>query len=82
MIDQEPSETGAERTRAFDGEDTPAGGVLIDKTKHARVTLTICNLRRLEHHAARAHVDDRERVRITVRVDADHVVQLICKHPL
>ena len=36
---------------------------------------------RLEQHTAASHVDDRERVRVAVRVNADHVVQLICKHP-
>ncbi len=29
----------------------------------------------------RAYADDRERVCITVRVDANDVVQLICEHP-
>jgi hypothetical protein len=37
--------------------------------------------RRLEDDSARAHLDDRERVHVAVRVDPDHVIQLICKHP-
>jgi hypothetical protein len=81
LTDEEASETGTERASALDREHTPAGRVLIGKTKHARVTLSICNRCRLEHHTAAAHVDDRERVLVAVRVDADHVVQLICKHP-
>ena len=57
------------------------GAVLISEAKHARVTLTIGDRGPLEHHTAAAHLDDRERVRVAVRVNADHVVQLICKHP-
>jgi len=79
--DEESSETRAERASALDREGTPAGSVLIGKTKHAFVTLAICDRGRLEHHTAASHVDHRERVRVAVRVNADHVVQLICKHP-
>ena len=81
MADEESSETGAERTSALDREGTPSRSVLIGKTKHAFVTLAICDRGRLEHHTAAHDVHDRERVRVAVRVNADHVVQLICKHP-
>jgi hypothetical protein len=47
----------------------------------ARVAAAACGEARLEDHSARAHLDDRERVRVAVRVDPDHVVQPICKHP-
>jgi hypothetical protein len=80
LTDEEASETSAERTSALDREHTPAGSVLIGKTKQACVTLTICDRGRLEHHTAASHVDDCERVRVAVRINADHVVQLICKH--
>jgi hypothetical protein len=36
---------------------------------------------RLEDHSSRTHLDDRERVHVAVRVDANHVVELICEHP-
>jgi hypothetical protein len=36
---------------------------------------------RLEHDCAGANLNDRERVHVAMWVDADHVVQLICKHP-
>jgi len=55
--------------------------VLIGKTKQADVTLSVCQRARLEHHSTASHLDDRERVRVTVRIDADDVVQLICEHP-
>jgi hypothetical protein len=81
MSDEEACETGAERTSAFDCEDTPPGSVLIDKTKHAGITLGVCDRGRLEHDSAASHLDDRERVRVAVRINTNHVVQLICKHP-
>jgi hypothetical protein len=43
--------------------------------------LTICDCGRLEHDTASAHVDDRERVRVAVRINTNHIVQLIRKHP-
>lgn len=81
MADEESSETGAERASALDREGTPAGSVLIGKTKHAFIPLAICDRGRLEHDSAASHVDDRKRVRVAVRVNADHVVRLVCKHP-
>jgi hypothetical protein len=45
--------------------------VLTGKTKHTRVALTICDRCRLEHHTASAHVEDRERVRVAVRINTD-----------
>ena len=81
LSDEEACETGAERTGAFDCEGTPAGSVPIDKTKHAGITLGVCLRGRLEHHSAASHLDDRERVRVAVRINTNHVVQLICKHP-
>ncbi|MGZ4395379.1 MAG: class I SAM-dependent methyltransferase, partial [Gaiellaceae bacterium] len=35
----------------------------------------------LEHDNAAYDLDDRERVRVAVRIDTDDVVQLICEHP-
>src|SRR5207247_10135062 len=58
MTEEEASETGAERTCAFDREHTPARRVLIGKTKHARVTLTICHRCRFAHDTAPAPVAD------------------------
>jgi hypothetical protein len=55
--------------------------VLIGQAKNARVPLAICERRRLEHDSAAAHVDDSERMRVAMRIDTDHVVQLVCKHP-
>jgi hypothetical protein len=36
-----------------------------------RVSLAICGHARLEHHTAAAHLNDRERVRVAVRVYAN-----------
>jgi hypothetical protein len=38
--------------------------------------------RLLRDNSTRRRDDDRKHVLITVRVDADHVIHLICKHPL
>jgi len=78
---EEARQAGSERTSALDCERTRAKRVLIGKTKHAGVSLTICGHGGFEHHSTGAHVDHRERVRVAVRINADHVVQLICKHP-
>ena len=53
----------------------------LDELQGLRVSLTSCGNRRLENDGATEHVQDRERMRVAVRVDADDVVQLICKHP-
>jgi len=36
---------------------------------------------RLEHDCTTGDLHDRKRVRITVRIDTDHEVHFICKHP-
>src|SRR4030095_16061597 len=79
---QEASETGAERTGAFDRERAPTHGVLVDEFEGVRVSLVVRADVRLEHDRAADHVHDRERVRVAVRIDTNHVVQLICKQPL
>ena len=55
--------------------------MLVDEAQGVRVTLAARDDTRLEHHDAASHIDDRERVRIPVWIDTDHIVQLICKHP-
>jgi len=55
--------------------------VQIGKAKKLCVALATRGRVRLEHHAAASNVHDRERMGVTVRVDTDHVVQIICKHP-
>jgi hypothetical protein len=54
--------------------------VLPHEFQRARVSATSRAHARLERNTARPHIDDRQGVHVAVRVDADHVVQPICKH--
>jgi len=56
--------------------------VLLDECERVRVAAAVGGDCRLENDCAGHDLDDRERVRVAVRADADHLVQLICKHPL
>jgi hypothetical protein len=54
---------------------------LVDELQSLRVAVAVRDNRRLEDDRAADDVHDRERMKVAVRVDADDVVQLICKHP-
>ena len=79
---QETRQTGTERTGAFDRERAPTRGVLVDEPEDIAVPLVTRGDVRLEHDRAADDVHDRERVPVAVRIDTNHVVQLICEHPL
>ena len=79
---QVAGEAGAERAGTFDREHTPTSSVLVGELQGVCVTVVVCGQARLEHHPASADLDDREHVLITMRVDTDHVIHLICKHPV
>ena len=55
--------------------------MLVDELQRLRVAVAARGDRRLEDDRAADDVHDRERMRVAMWVDADHVVQLICKHP-
>jgi hypothetical protein len=55
--------------------------MLVRAHEHRRIAGTIGVQARLDEHAAAAHLHDRERMPVAVRVDTNDVVQLICKHP-
>src|SRR6266581_2568071 len=76
---REARQTGTERARALDSERSPTGGVLVDELQSVRVAVAARVDRRLEQHGSADNVRDSTRMRVTVRVDTDHVVQLICK---
>jgi hypothetical protein len=78
---EEAGETGTERAGAFDRERSPARRVPVDELQSLRVAVAASDDRRLENDHAAHDLHDRERMRIAVRIDTDHVVQLICKHP-
>ena len=77
---QEAREAGTERGGALDSERSPTRCVPVDELQRVRIAVTARGNRLLEDDRAADDVHDRERMRVTVRVDTDHVVQLICKH--
>ncbi len=78
---EEAGEPGTEGAGALDRERTPTRRMLLGEPERVRVAAAARRDSRLEHHGAAKDVHDRKRVCITVRVDANDVVQLICKHP-
>jgi uncharacterized protein with von Willebrand factor type A (vWA) domain len=45
------------------------------------IAIAVCRNVRLEHDRAVSNIDDRECMRVAVRVGTNDVVQLICEHP-
>jgi hypothetical protein len=78
---QEARQTCTEGACPFDSERAPTRGVHLDELQRLCVAVTACGNCRLQDNRAAEHVHDRERVHISVRVDTDDVVQLICEHP-
>lgn len=78
---QETSQSRPVRAGAFDCEGATARRMLLGNPTCLRVAGGIGGHHRFEHHHAGPNLDDRDRVRVSMRVDADHVVQLICEHP-
>jgi hypothetical protein len=54
--------------------------MLLCNTQSLRVAAAVCGNACLEDHHTAAHLDDRERVRVAMRINTNHEVQLICKH--
>jgi hypothetical protein len=55
--------------------------VLLGEPECLRVAAAVSRDAGFEHDQPGSHLDDRERVCVSVRVDTDGVVQLICEHP-
>jgi hypothetical protein len=55
--------------------------VLFAEHERSPIASAVCRNVRLEDDRAVSNVDDRECMRVAVRVDANDVVQLICEHP-
>jgi hypothetical protein len=80
-VDEEASKTRAEGSGSFDGERAPAGRMPLGESQRLLVASSVCSNGGFEYDRAGPYVDDPDRVRVSVRVDADDVVQLICEHP-
>jgi hypothetical protein len=55
--------------------------VLLCDTQSLRVAVAVGGHARLDDHYSAAHLNDGERVRVTVRINTNDEVQFICKHP-
>jgi len=66
---------------ALDSPDTRTARMPIREAKRCGVTASPRRHHRLRNHRPRAGGNDRQCVPIAVRVDTDHIVQLVCKHP-
>ena len=75
------SQTGAVVAGALDSPDTNAARMPLHKAQRVGVPTCTRPHDRLRHYRSRRGVHDRERVLIAVRVDTDHVIHLVCKHP-
>jgi hypothetical protein len=75
------SETGTVMARAFNRPQARSRRMLLGEAHCLGVATRVRRHRSLRHHATVRGRDDRERVPIAMGVDADHVVQFVCKHP-
>ncbi len=76
------SEGGAVMAGALNRPDPSAARVGIRETQRLRVAASVRSDRPPSDNRTRRCDNDREHVLIPMRVDADHVIQLICKHSL
>jgi hypothetical protein len=77
---KEAGQTGAERAGALDSESASSRRVLLGESQRFDVPAAVRVYVRLEHNCSTANLDDAERVRVAMRINADDKVQLICKH--
>src|SRR5437763_12929257 len=80
VFDEKATQPGAERPDTLDRERAPPRCMLHGRPKRLDVARRIGIHARLERDRTTPHLNDRERVRITVRINTNHKVQLICKH--
>jgi len=69
-------------TSAFNRPNTATAGVLPRESKRLPVTVAVRRHRPLRDKRADRRGHHRQHVLVSVRVDADHVIQLVCNHPV
>jgi len=79
---QMASEASAVVAGTLNRPDTRTRRVLVREAQRLRVAPSVCRDRALRDNRADRHRDNREYVPVPVRVHADHVIHLVCKHPL
>src|SRR6266566_2927817 len=77
---QKASKGGAVMASPLNRPDTPATRVAVRKTQRLRVTTSVRSDRPPSDNRTRRRDNDRQHVLIAMRVNTDHVIQLICNH--
>jgi hypothetical protein len=80
-VRQVTGEPGAVVAGALDRPGTNAAGVPLGEAKRLSVASHVRAHGGLSEHRSCGSTNDSERVLIAVRVDTDHVIHLVCKHP-
>jgi hypothetical protein len=80
LREQEHGQPGAEAAGRLDRPDSAAARVPACVAQQALVAEGVGRDRRLRGDHSRARRDRGGRVRVAVRVDADHVVRVLCEH--
>ena len=81
MIGEEAGQAGAIAAAALDRERPPPRRMPFCTTQSFRLAAAVRGHARLEHHYPASHLDDTDRVRVTVRITTNDEVQFVCKHP-
>jgi hypothetical protein len=79
---QVASEAGAVVACPFDRPDARSRRVIAGEAHRFYVTASVRSNRSLRDHGPARRYDNREHVLITVCVNPDHVIHLVCKHPV
>ncbi|HEY8777894.1 MAG TPA: hypothetical protein VIM33_15615 [Gaiellaceae bacterium] len=79
-VGEEAGQARTKRAGSLDRERTPARRMHVGEAEKPRVALAARRRAHLKNDRAAQDVHDRKRVHITMRINTDHVVQLICKH--
>jgi hypothetical protein len=79
LLEQERGQASAVAAAGFDRPHAPAAGVATHEPQQALVPKRVRRLGSLRHHGS-VDRDDRRRVRVAVRVDADEVIDVLCEH--
>src|SRR5204862_6975017 len=81
LIGEEAGQAGAIGAGPLDRERPPPRRTPFCNTQSFRVAAAVRDHSTLDHHYPASHLDDTERVRVTVRINTNDEVQFVCKHP-
>ena len=81
MLSKETRESGAVVACPLDRPHPSSRRVPVCETQRLRVTAGLSPDRPLRDYRSAGRCHDRQHVLIAVSVDADHVIQFVCKHP-